>query len=210
MKLHLPQVVTVPRVGNCCFCINLRTGSLLLGWFGSFVNLLGILFFGLAIQALQEEDPQVTLQRINLLLEDNMTKEDQLALIRRRNDFLILSFLVFTIMCLLDLITNALLLVGIYKKRPAFISQWLISSIFWFTLAVAGQVLHIIGMAQSGYYYSSMYAFTICFIGFGLRFYWWLSVYSVYDLVKHGKPLDQPWDAIDENDDEEKAINTKE
>lgn len=199
-------ILNIPRVTNCCFCVSLKTGSLVLGWVGVVLNLIGFIVFVLALNQFETiiDGDLGTSEQLDANLKE---VEAAIKGLQKQKSFILISLSVFALMCLLDFITNLLLLVGIYTKRPAFIAQWLISSIMWFLLAVVGQLFRIIAMAEYGYYYSLMYAFTLCFIGFGLRFYWWLSVYSVFVLVKNGKPLDQTWTEVEEHeDDEEKSI----
>lgn len=131
--------------------------------------------------------------------------------LKKRENLLQLSYLIFAVMCLMDIITNTLFLIGIYKRRAPYIAQWLVSSIIWLMLGVIGQLFNIFANFEVGSYIL-IRSFVLSFFVFGLRFYWWLSVYSVYDLIKTGKPLEQPWDEIDDHDDEddeERAINEK-
>lgn len=192
MKLTL-SMFSIPRVDNCCFCINLRTGSIVIAWFGIFINIL--ILIGLTLHLIVNEDD----------LENSYYDKERRE---KQKGYLLLSYAVFAVMALMDVLANVILLIGILKKRYSFIGQWLFSSIIWFLLAVVGQLFRILALAGEGSYYLLVHAFVISFFCFGLRFYWWLSVYTVYDLVKSGKPLEQPWEEInDHDDDEERAIN---
>lgn len=200
LALNLLNIFSIPRVDNCCFCISLRTGSLVLGWFGVVANLFGLFVCTLemlGVETAQNDHPQRDMPPLFL------DKDEQ----EKRNNLLQLSYAIFGLMCLMDIITNSLFLFGVYKRRPALIAQWLVSSIIWLMLAVIGQLFRIFAKSETDSY-TLVQAFVLSFFVFGLRFYWWLSVYSVYDLVKAGKPLEQSYE-IDDNDedDEERAIN---
>lgn len=108
-------------IKSCCCCLDPKTGSQVLGWFGTFF---GLILLALAIHhAVNFEDEFENLRElIKTSLRD---LEEAQILVEYRSELRILTYL-YVLFSLSITVSSFLLLLGVFQKNLTFIRQWLI------------------------------------------------------------------------------------
>lgn len=128
----------IPRVSNYCGCISLKTGALILAWFGTVGSFIGLMFIIVAIT--MGVDVIVNVVRdievknttlIDLGLATFADEDEKFHILHLIVTVVLLSMLAFSLWAF---IVNFLLLIGAHNNKPALVGQWLISALVWMAI----------------------------------------------------------------------------
>ncbi|XP_044730100.1 uncharacterized protein LOC123293372 [Chrysoperla carnea] len=154
------------RVSSCC-CFSLRTGTLLLGYFGvisGIIASLGILFSLPFIK-----DWVLEVEKENKLL----TPEDLEALVK----YVQIILIIVLVLCVLSVLFNFLLLIGVYQEKPKIIKICVIVSIISCVIILLGAVVYLIGSFINP---QLMGSFVIELVALALQVYFTMVFHSYY------------------------------
>ncbi|XP_050550483.1 uncharacterized protein LOC118267443 isoform X2 [Spodoptera frugiperda] len=120
-------------VTNCCFCFDLRTGSLIIVYFTLITSVLNIL--GFLCDVIMPDD-------------DGMAKEDKLDI------FNLTVTIVVIIICIMNIATCVICLLGIYQDIPEYVYIYLIYSLVYLVVIILLLLASVItGRASIGFYF---------------------------------------------------------
>lgn len=158
------------RVKNCCFCFNLRTGALILGWMGAIFSPIAMISTIVMLNDFQNaaENPDYALDAIgssnsndiNVLYGKETLKlkfETQPGIIMKFTYFVVILTVIFIIFfpafqvinvlhivtCAVIFVSSVILLVGVYKRKEKFIFQWIVTLFACLILVVVTQAIQV-------------------------------------------------------------------
>lgn len=144
----------VPLVQNCCFCINLRTGALVLGWLGTIgcsilvaTSIVGLIFFNATEQ--MDHDLLARLEKDQQQGNDVHAQIEAVKMMIDMLPILYISLWIELVLCCFGLLSSVLLLIGVYKHRLSFIKQWPIISVFLLVIGIVYQVVVVFMSPES-------------------------------------------------------------
>ncbi|KAF9823391.1 hypothetical protein SFRURICE_006604 [Spodoptera frugiperda] len=118
---------------HCCFCVDLRTGSLIIVYFTLITSVLNIL--GFLCDVIMPDD-------------DGMAKEDKLDI------FNLTVTIVVIIICIMNIATCVICLLGIYQDIPEYVYIYLIYSLVYLVVIILLLLASVItGRASIGFYF---------------------------------------------------------
>lgn len=138
----------IPKVENCCFCINLRTGALILGWLGTIggsiltiSSILGLIYF----DTTQHREYDL-LDHLKHLKQQGNDVDEQIQAVKTMIEMLPIAYIslwIETFCCSLAVISSILLLIGVMRHRLMFVKQWPIASGIFLVIGIIYQVVVI-------------------------------------------------------------------
>lgn len=138
----------IPRVNSWCNCVSLRTGTLILAWFGTISSFISLMFIIVAVtmgvdvivNILREvEVKNSTLDRFGVMTFTD--EEKNFHFLHLVVTAVLLSMLAFS---LWSFVVNFLLLIGTHNRKPVLVGQWLISALVWIAINIV-EIVYFIG-----------------------------------------------------------------
>merc|ERR1711944_258306 len=131
-KFFLPKMVSLPKLANCCACISLKTGTLIIG----FLNLVGaLIFIPISIALMAGKDAFVDQMRQMLGQRANYDRQTIAS------GILIAGLIIF-VGAIIATIISSCLVHGARKRNSTLMKPWIV-------LTAISLVLNIISMALS-------------------------------------------------------------
>lgn len=133
----------IPKTNVCCCCFSLRTGALILGWFGS--SMYSVLFTKFLMKVLDfERDLQ---KRKEQHEKYKLIPDTQLERMMEHKTMYKAGLCALVFLFFVSLTFSSCLLAGIYKKNAAFVKIYLHGIIFSCIFGFLTQILLIIPLA---------------------------------------------------------------
>lgn len=149
----------IPTVKFCCFCIELRTGVLVLGWLGA---IFGPIAFAKSVFDLVMFDQNMA--EVHEILQKNPSTAELDEILWNNRSYTKAFMVIMTVAYAITAISSIFLLLGVYKERAGFIKQYLAIMIISYLFGLATQIIVVcIAPPETRGVIAVVYLFANCF-----------------------------------------------